>query len=399
MPIQSEVISNEDMKWCMFYVWFGFCKLPNIIKNVKYIIIKIKDMNKDYEFIKIGGKEHIVSDTDLDWFLSYFLIKSTFPNTELVGTYQSKTKLMLSKDFLSKNKKIIASIWDLEMNKQILNWDLTLQEGTQKTNMKNAKWWIGELLGSKEMNLLFIDLDIYLWPIKTIGNHHQFISKSHKDKQKEDKMNPNIFFWVEEYSNKYPFGTSLSLYCFNSKVKKFVDKSENKDFLIMLMLLADGSLNNLMNYTQNYINNWKDKIDFPLFEKITGDENFETVAKEFRDNKKDDKLDEVGSKYLKKLFNWIKLPSDFSFKTASKLDWLDSLLKANKYKEMIDILKDFRETLEKGNLEIILKLTKIEQKGNLKELKEYFDYISKNNWIFSYNMIFSDMCSITKFES
>lgn len=323
-------------------------------------------MNKDYEFIKIGGNERIVSDTDLDGFLSYFLIKSTFSDIELVGTYQSKRNLMLSKDFYLKNEKIFK-------------WKSTLQ--------------IWELLWSEELNLLFVDLDICFWPIKTIWNHYQFISDSH------NKMNPNIFFWVEEYAKKYPFGTSLSLYCFNPKIREFVDKNEHREFLIMLILLSDGSLNNLMNYTPNYINNWKDKLDFPLFEQITNDSDFEVIAKEFRDNKKDDKLDEVGLKYLKKLFNWIKLPNDFSFRISSKLDCLDSLLKINKYKEMNDILKDFRKTLDKWNLETILKLTKIEQKGNLKEIKEYFDFVSKNNWIFSYNMIFSNMCSITKFES
>jgi hypothetical protein len=148
----------------------------------------------------------LVISPDIDGFISSRLLQEWNPNYVVVGTYDKNV--------------------------------LTLAEGVDP------------------IECLFLDCDMNRSDLVSIGNHMRL---TEGDNMSTKSFNPNVFFNVNKYSDKYPFATAFLI----SAVIESTTSPQNQ----LHMAYADSTYKNLVNYRQN-MENWLTRMEHTELTKV-----------------------------------------------------------------------------------------------------------------------------------
>lgn len=97
---------------------------------------------------------------------------------------------------------------------------------------------------------LFVDCDMNTNKFVSIGNHMRLLN----DNMSEKSFNPNVYFGVTNYTDKFPFATAFLI---SATIE--IQTSEQDH---IRMAFADSTLKNLESYGTN-MRNWSSKIECP----------------------------------------------------------------------------------------------------------------------------------------
>lgn len=119
-----------------------------------------------------------------------------------------------------------------------------------------------QIVGSYDKNLLcladgidpeqciFLDCDMNRYNFVSLGNHMRLL----KDNMSIKSFNPNVYFGVTTYSDKFPFATAFLI--------SFATEVQTSTTDLIRMAFADSTLRNMEKYSNN-MRNWSDRMDHP----------------------------------------------------------------------------------------------------------------------------------------
>ena len=124
-----------------------------------------------------------------------------------------------------------------------------------------------KIVGSYDKNLLcladdinpedclFVDCDMNREEFVSLGNHMRLI----EDGMSSKSFNPNVYFGVSTYSDKFPFATAFLI--------SFATEVLTSDADLIRMAFADSTLRNMEKYSNN-MRNWSKRMDHPAVKYI-----------------------------------------------------------------------------------------------------------------------------------
>jgi len=107
----------------------------------------------------------------------------------------------------------------------------------------------------KPEECLFVDCDMNTKTFVSIGNHMRMLN----DNMAESSFNPNSFFEVLKYNEKFPYATCFLIAHAGDLEIDNIEKSK--------MAFADSTLKNMESYSENMIN-WSSRMPHPTVDYI-----------------------------------------------------------------------------------------------------------------------------------
>jgi hypothetical protein len=93
---------------------------------------------------------------------------------------------------------------------------------------------------------LFVDCDMNSSDLVSIGNHQRLSSG---DNMSSKSFNPNVYYDINKYTDKYPFATAFLI--------SFATRVTTSETIQAYMSYADSTYKNLVNYSENMHNWWE----------------------------------------------------------------------------------------------------------------------------------------------